>query len=209
MSSKYSQSIFINCPFDELYLPLFHAMVFTIINCGFEVHCAKEGQDGGTTRIDRICSIISECKFGIHDISRTELDHANQLPRFNMPLELGLFLGSKRFGDDKQQEKVCLILDCEPYRFQKFISDIAGQDIKAHQNEECKVIKLVRNWLQDFSKDRIIPGGKKMLDRYELFRSHLPEICEERHLQVEDLTFMDFTNVVYVWLDLDNTESIN
>jgi len=32
-----------------------------------------------------------------HDISRTELNE-HSLPRFNMPLELGLFLGASRFG---------------------------------------------------------------------------------------------------------------
>jgi hypothetical protein len=85
--------------------------------------CALEIDDGSQVRIERILRIISECRFGIHDLSRTELDRRNRLPRFNMPLELGLFLGAKRFGNRAQREKVCLILDREPYRYQRFISD--------------------------------------------------------------------------------------
>ncbi len=49
------------------------------------------------------------------------------LPRFNMPLELGIFLGAKRFGSQKQKQKNGLILDREKYRYQSFCSDIAGQ----------------------------------------------------------------------------------
>ena len=52
-----------------------------------------------------------------------------------MPLELGIFLGAKRFGRAEQKGKVCLILDTERYRYQQFMSDIAGQDISAVPTE--------------------------------------------------------------------------
>ena len=45
-----------------------------------------------------ICDIIKASRFGIHDVSRTESDKASALPRFNMPLELGFFLGARAFG---------------------------------------------------------------------------------------------------------------
>src|SRR5262249_5963635 len=35
------------------------------------------------------------CKYGIHDISRTEVTSASGLPRFNMPLELGVVFRSR------------------------------------------------------------------------------------------------------------------
>ncbi len=54
----------------------------------------------------------------MHDISRTEPDAANNLPQFNMPSELGLFIGSARFGAARdQRRKICLVLDRERYRF--------------------------------------------------------------------------------------------
>jgi len=120
--APYSRSVFINCPFDEDYRQTFNAIIFTILNCGYVPRCAMEIEDAGETRISKICNIISECKFGIHDISRTELDQDSQLPRFNMPLELGMYFGAKRYGDKKQKQKTCLILDREQYRYQIFIT---------------------------------------------------------------------------------------
>ena len=90
----YKRQVFINCPFDAEYLPLFRIIVFVVNACGYHVRCALESQDAGEVRMVKILRLIRECQFGIHDISRTELDPANGLPRFNMPLELGLFLGA-------------------------------------------------------------------------------------------------------------------
>ena len=129
---SYNDNVFINCPFDSDYKPLFDAMIFTVHDCGFVARCALEEGDASQVRIDKIYKIIEDSCYGIHDISRTELDETSGLPRFNMPLELGIFLGAKRFGVEEQEVKKCLVMDREPYRYQKFISDIAGQDIFVH-----------------------------------------------------------------------------
>lgn len=135
MHPDYSKDVFINCPFDDSYNDIFFAIIFTIFDCGFNARCALELEDSGEVRIEKITKIIKSCKYSIHDISLTELDKRTGLPRFNMPLELGIFLGAKRFGNHGQKEKVCLILDKERHRYQQFISDIAGQDIQSHQND--------------------------------------------------------------------------
>jgi hypothetical protein len=75
------------------------------------------------------------------------------LPRFNMPLELGVFLGAKRFGTGGQKGKACIVFDREPYRFQRFISDIAGQDIRTHGGDVPTLIRELAAWL------RTQPGG--------------------------------------------------
>src|SRR5450755_4503989 len=80
-------------------------------------------------------------------ISRIEHDTVNNLPRFNMPFELGLFLGARRFGAKLQRDKQCLVLEAERYRYQKYLSDIAGQDIRQHDNEPAKAVGAVRDWL--------------------------------------------------------------
>ena len=49
-------------------------------------------------RVDLICDIVEQPRSGIHDLSRTESDADSELPRFNMPLELGIFLGARRYG---------------------------------------------------------------------------------------------------------------
>ena len=101
----YTRNVFINCPFDEAYLSIFHAIIFTVFDCGYTPRCSLEIEDSSEVRIEKIAKVISECKYGIHDISRTEFDKDTNLPRFNMPLELGMFLGAKRFGDDEQRKK--------------------------------------------------------------------------------------------------------
>jgi hypothetical protein len=174
-----------------------------VFDCGYVARCALEIDDASQVRIERIGAVIAECRYVIHDISRTELDATHDLPRFNLPLELGMFLGAKRYGIGQQREKVCLIMDVEPYRYQKFLSDVSGQDIRAHGNDIEKVVTIVRNWLRTTSKRTTIPGGKAIYSRYERFRNDLPEICAELQLSAEELIFNDFTHVVAEWLKVN------
>lgn len=198
----YDYNVFINCPFDEAYRSLLYAIVFAVHDCGFTAHCTLEIDNAGRVRIESIYNLIGGCRFGIHDISRTELDEANQLPRFNMPFELGLFLGAARFGTGDQQDKSTLILDREPYRYQKFVSDISGQDIKSHEGSTELAIRTVRDWLDNSPVEQgvIRPGGAKIYERYELFHRELPALCQELHLDPEELTFNNFTTLLVEWL---------
>lgn len=197
--ASYEESVFINCPFDPDYRPIFRGLVFAVHDCGFEARCTWEIEDSGRPRIFQLYDLISECKFGIHDISRTELND-NKLPRFNMPLELGIFLGAMQFGEGDQRDKICKVLDRKPYRYQEFISDIAGQDPSAHNQNVGEAIVVVRDWLQTYRQDTIMPGGTMIVDRYRRFREELPLFCEPRGLEAGDLTFIDYQNMVYVWL---------
>lgn len=203
-TGSYGYSVFINCPFDDSYRPLFEAVVFAVHDCGYIARCALEVTDASEVRIEKIARIIEGCKFGVHDISRTESDATTTLPRFNMPLELGLFLGAKRFGRGIQKQKSCLILDVERFRFQKFISDIAGQDISGHGGDRTRAIKIVRDWLNDAARgSTTIPGGTRIASRYEIFRNELPAACEKLHLRVDELTFNDYVVQVEEWLKLN------
>jgi hypothetical protein len=201
---QFEYGVFINCPFDAAYRPLFEAIVFAVQDCGYIARCSLEVTDASQVRIDRIAGIIASCKFGVHDISRTEPDAVTQLPRFNMPLELGMFLGAKRFGQSRHKSKTCLILDVERYRYQKFISDIAGQDIAAHGGNAEDAIKAVRNWLSAATSKTVkIPGGTAIARRYATFRAELPATCRRLHLNVEELTFSDYVLQVEEWLKLN------
>ncbi|RKU33911.1 hypothetical protein C6499_00350 [Candidatus Poribacteria bacterium] len=200
-SIHYNDNVFINSPFDSAYKHLFDAMVFAIHDCGFIPRCALEEEDASQVRIDKIYSIIADCRYGIHDISRTELDKGSGLPRFNMPPELGVFLGAKKFGIEEQERKKSLILDTEPYRYQQFISDIAGQDIQAHNNSSREVITHVRNWLRAASRRETIPSGGIIWERYQEFMEKLPQMAKEGQLIVEELIFNDYTLLVAQWLE--------
>ncbi len=199
-SSHYNDNVFINCPFDSTYKPLFDAMVFAVHDCGFIPRCALEEEDASQVRIDKIYSIIANCRYGIHDISRTELDEVSGFPRFNMPLELGIFLGAKRFGIEEQKRKKCLVLDSEPYRYQQFVSDIAGQDTQAHHNAPEDIIRVVRNWIRTASGRQTIPSGSTIWDRYQNFMKDLPQTAQKYQLAVEEMIFNDYTLVIEEWL---------
>lgn len=181
---------------------MLYAITFAVHDCGFKARCTQELDDVGRVRMDNILDLIRDCRFGIHDISRTELDETHELPRFNMPLELGLFLGATRFGEGEQQDKRCLILDRERYRYQKYISDIAGQDIKSHDDRSEVAIRNVRDWLDSSPVDPevIRPGGSRISERYQWFMDELPELCDEVHLDPDELTYNNFTTLLVEWL---------
>ena len=196
-------NIFINCPFDAEYLPIFHAIVFAVLDSGFKPRCALEITDAGDVRIDKIARIIEECSHSIHDISRTELDPDSNLPRFNMPLELGLYLGCKKFGGGDHALKRCLVLDREGHRYQRFISDIGGQDIRVHNNNPRDAIIAVRHWLREVSGRAEIPGGTVIYRRYRAFIRSLPAICRNLQYDIRDLPFVDRRYTMEVWLRED------
>ena len=204
VAADYAYGVFVNRPFDAEYKPLFEAIVFAVHDCGYIARCVLEVDDSSEVRIEEIARLIAACKFGIHDISRTELDAIHSLPRFNVPLELGLFLGAKRFGRAEQKAKVCLILDTEKYRYQKFISDIAGQDIATHGQAPAEAIKAVRNCLRGATPRTVkIPSGTIIARRYELFRQELPLMCKKLHLNEAELTFSEYVLQVEEWLKLN------
>jgi len=80
LPADFPRNVFINCPFDEHYTPLFNAIVFAVQDIGFRPRCALEASDAGQFRLSKIMDIISECKYSIHDLSRTELDTTSGLP---------------------------------------------------------------------------------------------------------------------------------
>ncbi len=202
----YGLDVFINCPFDPQYADMFHALVFAVHDSGFRSRCALERSNAAETRIAKIMRIIGECHYGIHDISRTELDQAHQLPRFNMPLELGLFLGCQRFGDQDKQRKVCLILDREAYRYQRFISDIAGQDVFSHGGSPEGAIREVCNWLRAESNSTMIQDADDMWNRFKAFQHDLPIICQSlpRPVNPAKLQYVVYVHVVTQWI-INNT----
>ena len=204
MLQRYNRGVFINAPFDHTHWDLFHAMVFTVLDCGFDPRCALETDDGSQVRIEKLFGIIEECRLGIHDISYTALDPATGLPRFNMPLELGIFLAAKRFGSPRQRRKNCLVLDGEPYRYQKFISDIAGQDIRSHDREPRQAVQLVRNWLRNAERGAVKPATISSEDviwsRYESFRRNLEPFSRSLGLRGDNLIFNDFIYVAAAYL---------
>jgi hypothetical protein len=198
--TAYEDSVFLNVPFDKKYSRLFYALVFAVYDCGFAVRSALEVEDSGLVRVEKILNIIEQSKFGIHDISRAGLDRATGLARFNMPLELGFFLGATRYGSSNDREKRCLVLDRERYRYRNFCSDISGQDIRAHSDKPKDAIRAARDWLSSQRALVQMPGGKAIFGRYLDFRAQLRVQAHGVHLDPQELTFADYTRLVVGWL---------
>ena len=199
MAKSRTSSVFINCPFDDEFAPGFQALIFAVIRCGFQVRCAREKADGAETRIDKLYNIIEDCRFGIHDLSRTELDAVNHLPRFNMPLELGLFLGARRYGDNAQKAKCCAIMDVESFRYQRFISDLNGMDIHAHHGDPREMVEHVRTFLLTNSRRKTIPDRVDLLASYDRFIVALPGLAAPFNADPLRMIYPDFERLVISW----------
>jgi hypothetical protein len=196
----YDDSVFLNVPFDAKYSRLSDALVFAVHDCGFTARSALEIEDSGQARVEKVLDIIEQSKFGIHDISRAGIDRTTRLARFNMPLELGFFLGAKRYGSATDREKRCLVLDRERYRYRSFCSDISGQDIRAHNDRPRDAIRAVRDWLSSHRTGVQMPGGKAIFERYDGFRVQLRAQANDLRLDSKELTFGDYTKLVVGWL---------
>jgi len=117
-----------------------------------------------------------------------------------MPLELGLFLASKRFGTGKQKLKKCIIFDREKYRYQKFISDISGQDIHSHKNHPRDLIIEIASWLRAEAPGQNIPGGQGIAKEFKKFRQALLKYGKEKEIGEEEMTFPDIYLFAIEWV---------
>ena len=197
-----SKNVFINCPFDPAYRRMFQAIVFAVRDLGFFPRCALESDNAADLRFTKICALIRSCSFGINDLSYVRVDPRTRLPRFNMPLELGLFLGCAVFGRKAHSRKNCLILDRDRYRYLKFISDLNGQDIHAHQGQPHRAVQEVRDWLVSASKLSRVPDGKVIWNRYQRFQKAMPKICKRLGKHPSRLVFVEYVDIIDQWLFL-------
>jgi hypothetical protein len=164
----FETDVFVNCPFDDEYLPLLRPILFTIVDLGFTPRIALESLDSGRPRIEKIISLIEGSKFAIHDLSRLQAESVGEYYRMNMPFELGLDVGCRLFKAGMSSQKKCLILESEPYRYQAAISDLSNSDIAAHGNDPVRALSAVRNWLSNQAGLRP-PGPAAISARFASF----------------------------------------
>ena len=193
-------NVFINCPFDNLYFPLLKPLLFTIIYLEL-IPQISETADSGKTRIDHIVGLMSISKYSIHDLSRVERIRRNDYPRFNMPFECGIDFGLKMSNIEGFTEKRFLILEKEPYRYKSIISDISGNDIKAHKDDPEEVIKAVRDWFKVLIDD--VPWYKTIWLAYAEFETDFEQILLNNDYDpknINSLTFSDIIENMTVWI---------
>lgn len=207
-SSAREDSVFINCPFSDDYKKLFHCIIFCVLACGFRPRSALEASDAGDVRLDKIIRLIKESHYSIHDLSAIELDSVNKLPRFNMPFELGLVIGCKKMASGRYGNRPILVMEKYAYTSQKCLSDIAGQDLKAHQGSAIRITNIVRTWLLQQSNRTGIPGHIRVQRAFEHFSKELPDLCRTAGLEHDEISYPDFVYLAQQWLIEQNAASV-
>lgn len=154
-----NKKVFINCPYDDDYKHFFAMIVFYCFYFGYEPVFASE-EIGAQTRIDKIINMISNCEFGIHDISKPK----DRLPRYNMAFELGLDFMSRHKSDSRNK---LLILEKKQNQYTKTISDLGGCDIAGHNNDSVILVDILRRFFVMFDDyDSDLPRGNALFEVY-------------------------------------------
>jgi hypothetical protein len=155
-----------------------------------------EESDSGEVRLSKIIRLLKTSRYSIHDLSRIR-------GRFNMPIELGIEIGLRNSGVAAWEQKRCLVLDSQPYRYQRIASDLAGCDFQFHQGRTGETITHVRNWIRTATGDARLPSGAFLRDRYRAFRREAALIPSPVGLSLDEVTFLDYATLVEEWLRQD------
>jgi hypothetical protein len=187
MPAEFDKSVFINCPFDSLFEPLFHAIVLTVAALGFTPRCARESEGQAEPRIIRIAKGLSESKYSIHDLSRYQGEGELNLPRFNMPLELGMAVGMTHLRESTARPHNWVVLVPPGFVHHLYISDLLGFDAPDHDGQARAVIQKVSAWLKvqpDFN-----PPAPTALAILEAYPGYCALLEDARKQALDSLTW--------------------
>jgi hypothetical protein len=189
-------SVFINVPFDREYSPLLDCLIFCITAAGYRVRCALEVDDSGDIRLEKLLRLINESALSIHDLSRTELG-AEDLPRFNMPFELGLAVAAKNFKPNHKSDRIKIMV-AKPYKLPAYLSDLGGNDPSAHGLATKALITIVRNFLHETPQGAVLPGPSKLVSVFDRFQDSLPRIAEGIDFRPDEINALQSYRT-YLW----------
>lgn len=216
-TDEYENNVFINCPFDDKYFDLLEVLLFTITYFGYNPRIALEESDSGVPRLDKIITLIQESKYSIHDLSRLQAKSVNEYYRLNMPFEMGLDYGLRKFKSEFK-DKRSLILETNKYDYMKAISDINGFDIKNHNDNPINLIECLRAWFSETVKLKKLNSSSKVYSDFidfntDLFQKkmlkYFPEhsITEAEHFaknEIDEMTMPEFIFEIKEWLKSDD-----
>ncbi|MEO6313812.1 MAG: hypothetical protein ABIU63_08910 [Chitinophagaceae bacterium] len=199
----FESNVFINCPFDKFYIPLLQPMLFSVLY--FRLNpLISETKSSGQVRVDQIKKHIFNAQYSIHDISRSEALGKNDLPRFNMPFEMGLDFGCQAFGKGKRAYKKCLVFEKKKYHYLKVISDIGGQDIENHNDNPEELVRKLRNWFAAVLNNHQ-PSPTLIWEDYNKFLTDLSERLKADSFSENDIESLPVSNFILLareWLQL-------
>ncbi|MGB0879345.1 MAG: hypothetical protein ACPGTO_02125 [Polaribacter sp.] len=184
---NYEKNVFINCPFDDKYFDLLQILIYTIVYLKFIPRISLENSDSGLPRLDKIVNLIVESKYSIHDLSRLQAKSVDEYYRLNMPFELGIDYGLRKFNPDFN-DKRSLILEAKKYDYMKAISDINGFDIKNHEDNSVILIECLRAWFSETVGLRNINSSQKVYADFIDFNTTLFQTKMKKYLPNHNTT---------------------
>jgi hypothetical protein len=160
------QSVFLNIPYDAQFENLYLAYIVGLTQLGLKINLTLAVPNQG--RLERIIGLIEESDVSIHDLSRIEL--SSGVPRFNMPLELGLALYRSHVTSGRHR---VFVFEKAPYRAQRSTSDINGIDLQSHKGSPRGVMVGLRNIFHQPHGRTTVP---EMLTSFRAVKQKLPEL---------------------------------
>ena len=128
------RSVFLNVPFDAGYQKNFVALIAALTSIGRTPRCVLELPELGSGRLNRLFTHLEQCRVSIHDLSRVGLP-----VRFNMPFELGMACAIAQYSKLHSY----IIMEKEPYRLDRTLSDIKSCDPLIHHDNPRLIISGV------------------------------------------------------------------
>jgi hypothetical protein len=165
-SRKRIDSVFLNIPYDKEFEDLYVAYIVGLTQLGLCVNATLAVPNQG--RLETIIRLIEKSNVSIHDLSRTEFSKG--IPRFNMPVELGLALYCSHATNGRHR---VYVFESKPYRTQRSTSDINGIDPQIHHGSPKGVMAGLRNILRQPGDVTTVP---EMLRSYRAVKRKLPEL---------------------------------
>ena len=177
--SSSSADVFLNVPYDKAYEPVLLALTAALVALGRTPRLTFEVPDDGVGRIKRIIDLIRKCPVSFHDLSAVDLP-----PRFNMPFELGLACAVQHLGGKPRAKKHrYFILEAEPHRLDRHLSDLKGVDHKVHHGDPAAAIAAV---LEVLDTPGYRPNAKEVFALYQAMSAAVPEVLK---LHLKDKIF--------------------
>jgi hypothetical protein len=163
---KHIQSAFLNIPYDDQFEALYLAYIVGLTQLGLNINATLAVPNQG--RLDRIVGLIEESDVSIHDLSRIEL--SSGIPRFNMPLELGLALYRSHATNGRHR---VFVFEKKAYRMLHSTSDINGIDPQIHNGRPKGVMVGLRNIFYQPERTTTVP---EMLASFRAVKRKLPDL---------------------------------
>jgi hypothetical protein len=163
--SRRLRSVFLNIPYDSRFENLYLAYVVGLTQLGLKINLTLAVPNQG--RLERIVKLVEKSDVSIHDLSRIEL--TSGVPRFNMPLELGLALYRSRATKGRHR---VFVFEKRAYRMQRSTSDINGIDPQIHGGRPKRVMAGLRNIFYQEDKTTV----PEMLSSYRAVKRKVPEL---------------------------------